>query len=151
MTSDEASDADLRAAQPTPMVKLAAATQATSGLFAALCGIQITDIVFVRYPVLAALPYVLIVGGLLAIALATRVYRVRPIGAYAAAAWSAVLALILVGWFLYSFDLAFSCMLTITAPIALLTSVLAFVALGPVRTAARARERLAAQGMHLGT
>ncbi len=141
---------DLKATQPTALVRLASVTLAVVGLMTVLCGVQITDLHFYRYPILGALPYVMMVGGVAQIALASQIYRVRPWAAYGGVAHGGSMALVLTFWAVYSWGLAFSCLLYITVPIAALALLLALAAIKPVRTAAAARARLAAEGLDLG-
>ncbi len=147
---EDATDADVKAAQPSVLVKLAAAVQAMTGLFVGLTGLQITGLRFYEYPFLSALPYVLMLSGAALLGVASFVYRARTWAAIAACVLAPSLTLILGGWMLYSFGAVFSCLLLMAVPGAALSSLLAFVSLGSVRTAAAARRRLAEQGMNLG-
>jgi hypothetical protein len=147
--SIDISEADVKAAEPNVLVKLAAAAQALTGLFVGLCGLQMVGLRFGE-PMLRALPYVLMVGGVLQIVLASRVYRARVWAAFSAATLGGLLALVLVSWFFYSFGALFSCMVMLAVPLSLLSAVFSAVALGPVRKAAAARERLDSQGISLG-
>jgi hypothetical protein len=143
-------DADVSAAQPNVVVKLSAALYALTGVFVALCGLQLVSFEFYEYPILAALPYVLIGGGAGLLYLGTRVYRARTWAALGALGLAPALLLVLGGWIAYSVTAVFSCMVLLSLPLLVLSCVLGAVALGGVRRAAAARARLDAAGMSLG-
>lgn len=150
MTKHDTTDADVRAAEPSALVKIAAAAQAMAGGFIALCGLQLVGIRSYNYPIVGALPYVLMIGGVGLLALSTRVYRARMWAAVSACGLAPLLALVLVAWAIFSYGQILSCMLFCTLPLSFLASVIGLAALGSVRAAANARRRLAEQGMNLG-
>lgn len=89
-------------------------------------------------------------GGLLQIVLGSQVYRIRTWAAFGGVALGGFMALVLLGWAIYSFGNAFSCLLYVNIPFAGLTVLLAGAAIPAVRKAAAARARLAAEGLSLG-
>lgn len=142
-------DADVSAAQPHLIVKLSAAAYALAGVFVALSGLQLVGLRFYD-SLLAPLPYVLMLGGVSLLYLATRVYRARTWAAITALVLAPALLVILVGWVAYSITAVFSCMVLLAFSLLGLSAVLGGVALSWVRRAAQARARLDAAGMSLG-
>lgn len=146
----DAHDADVKATQPTLVVKLAAAVQALTGVFVGLSGLQLVGIVFYRHPILNALPWTLMISGVALIVIAARVFRARAWAAIAGVVIAPALALLLGFWAIYSFGDVFSCVLMLAIPLTLIATGLGALAIGPVRRATEARERLDAQGFNLG-
>lgn len=150
MHDPEPSERDLRDAEPVALVKLAAAAQALSGLFVALCGLQLVGGRW-TIPMLGLVPYLMMTCGVLQIVVGAQYYRARTWAAYTGAGLGVFVGLVMGAWAPFSFvSGVFSCMVLIAAPVAILSAVLAIAGIGGVRTTAGARQRLSDQGMSLG-
>ena len=145
----EPSEQDIRDADPSALVKMAAAVQALAGLFVGLTGLQLVGTRWVAgWPDYA--PYVLLALGASHVFLGATVFRARNWAAVTSAGLGVVTALVMIGWLFYVFTTIMSCILYVAVPFAVLNAILSFVALSGVRTTAEARRRLAEQGMNLG-
>lgn len=151
MRSDEerTMDADIQAAEPSILVKLAAAVQGVSGLFVALSGLQLLDVTW-RASWANYVPPFLCVIGVTAIFFAAMQYRARGWAAFASAALGVITALTMLGWLFYTLTSVMSCIMYFAIPLSGLSAILAFVAIGPIRRTAEARQRLSDRGMNLG-
>lgn len=150
MSDPDPSEKDLRDAEPVALVKLAAALQAISGLFVALCGLQLVGASW-RIAILGIVPYLMMSAGVLQIVVGAQYYRARTWAAYAGTGLGLAIGLGMGVWAPFSFvSGVFSCLVLIATPIAVLAAVLAIVGIGGVRRTADARQRLADQGMSLG-
>ncbi|GAB5545308.1 MAG: hypothetical protein SangKO_050680 [Sandaracinaceae bacterium] len=147
---DDLSDADLKAAEPSMIVKMACIAQGLTGLVVALSGVQLFGVRSHEYAFVKMVPWFLLVSGVVQIAVAAQVFRARPWAAYFGAGHGAIVALSMVGWFFFSFPDILSCMQLIGTPLSVLSAILAAVAIGGVRHTAAARQRLADQGTPLG-
>lgn len=147
---ERALNADLKAAEPPGVVKIAAAVQALAGLFVGLCGLQVVTGVVWAHAWMGAIPYVLLLIGGGAIFMAANQYRARAWAGVGSAVYDAVLALVATGWGMFSFTGMFSCMTVVAVPLALLSGLLSLLAMKGVKDTADARRRLADQGMGLG-
>jgi hypothetical protein len=152
MTDDALNEADLKLAEPIALVKVASALQGVTGVFIALTGVQMWgvygygDLAWIEY-----VPYFLMVIGTLQLAVATMVYRARAWAALAGAILGLFAALVMGAWdVLCVVESMFSCIGLLAFPLAGLSAILAFLAIGPVRATAAARARLSAAGMGLG-
>lgn len=146
MTDD--ADADLEKAEPSALVRLAAVAQALTGLLVGLCGLQLVGSLL-GWP--RFVPWVQLALGPLQLYLGAMVFRARPWAAFAGAGLGGVAALLMVGWLVFlASRAAFSCMVFVTAPLSVLSALLAVAAIGGVSQTAEARRRLADQGMNLG-
>lgn len=147
---DDLSDADLKAAEPSMIVKMACVAQGLTGLVVALSGVQLFGVRSFEYAFVRMVPYFFLVSGVVQIAVAAQVFRARPWAAYFGAAHGAVVALGMVGWLLFTLGDLMSCMQYVGTPLSVLSAILAVVAIGGVRHTAAARQRLADQGTPLG-
>ncbi|MEC7524697.1 MAG: hypothetical protein VYE22_32760 [Myxococcota bacterium] len=147
--TDELSDADLKAAEPSMIVKMACVAQGLTGLVVALSGVQLLGLRSV-HSVVEMVPWFLIASGVAQIAVAAQVFRARPWAAYVGAGHGGVVALAMVGWLFYAFPNILSCMQMIGTPLSVLSAILAVVAVPGVLHTAAARQRLADQGTPLG-
>jgi hypothetical protein len=147
----EVNDDDIRVLDPPLAVKAAAALQAICGVLIAVTGVQLFFFVDFYSPWLDLVKYAFFVTGVLQLVVASRVYRARLWAAYAGAALGVAIALVILAWNLFSMlNVGFSCVASVSAPLAMLTALVAFFAIGPTHKVAQARARLADQGMDLG-
>ncbi|MBX3274912.1 MAG: hypothetical protein KF729_31905 [Sandaracinaceae bacterium] len=146
---DSLPDADLRAAEPSAIVKLAAAVQGVTGLLVALTGLQVIDVTW-RADWANWVPRLLIVLGVGAIGLAAMQYRARRWAAFASGANGIVVALAVLGWLFYTLTSVLSCLMYFTVPLSALSALLSLLAIGPILKTAAARQRLADAGLSLG-
>ena len=146
----DATDDDLKHADAPMVGKLAAAVSAASGLFVALCGLQIVGVRF-RAAWIEWIPYLQIALGVTQIGVGAMIFRAREWAVLAGAGLNAVVALAMIGWFLFFvFGVGLSCMVLVTPPISVLAAVLSAVAIPAVRRTGAARRRLAERGLDLG-
>lgn len=145
-------DADIRAVEPIAIVKIAAAAQAMMGVLVALTGLQMTGIYgYGSLEWIEYVPYAQMPIGVGLVFLATMVFRARTWAALGGAVACAVVTLLMGAWdFFCITQELFSCLSLLSFPVGCLATILAFVAIGPVKVAAAARARLSAQGMGLG-
>lgn len=140
-------DADIAAAESSALVKMAAAIQAVTGLFVLLNGLQLVGALRSD---LAVVPYVHLGLGAAQIVFGAMLYRARRWASLGGIGLNALTALVMVGWFFYSFTTIISCMMYVAVPLTVLALILGAISVPSVKRTADARERLADQGMNLG-
>lgn len=145
------SDEDVFTTAPTTIVKVAASLQALCGLFWGLAGLQTVLSIRFRSPIVSAMPWVMIVGGIAMIWLGAKIYRAHGTAAVAGAVLGAVCGIGMASWFVGTMMLGvFSCISLLVMPLALGACVTAVLAIAPSRRASAARRRLSEQGLDLG-
>lgn len=142
-------DADIQAAEPPILVKLAAAVHALTGLFVGLTGLQLLGARFVATWANFVPPFLLAIG-LAAIVFAAMQYRARGWAAIASGVLSVITAITMLGWLFYTLTSVLSCIMWLAIPLSGLSAILNLVAIGPIRRTAQARQRLSDRGMNLG-
>lgn len=145
----EPNEADLRAAQPSVLVKIVSVALGIAGLLAALSGLQVIGVRW-RDPMMGALSMTILIAGALQVVMAFQYFRARPWAAFTGAALAAVLALLMAAWLFLTFPGMLSCMVVVAVPATAIAAILSLVGIGSVRATARARQRLADDGMSLG-
>lgn len=151
MTPPAEADDDVFATEPTTIVKVAASLQALCGLFWGLAGLQTVLSIRFRSPIVSAMPWLMLVGGIAMIWLGSQIYRARGPAAVAGAVLGAVCALGMASWFIGTMMLGvFSCIALLVMPLGLGACVTGALAIAPSRRASAARRRLSAQGLDLG-
>ncbi len=140
----------LRAIQPSAVVIAAAALTALSGLLIGMTGLQLMGLIF-RNPVLAAVPYAMVVAGVGGIGAATQLYRMRAASAPITLALMGLLSLGMTVWLFFSFaNGLFSLFALVTPVLAFLAALFSLLSLGHCRRAAAARRELSDSGIELG-
>lgn len=151
MRSDEerTMDADIQAAEPPIVVKLAAAVHGMAGLFVGLVGLQLLGVTF-RAGWANFVPPFLCVLGLTGIFLAAMQYRARGWAGIGSAILGVVAAVTMLGWLFYTLTSVLSCIVYVAVPLSGLAAILNLIAVGPILKTAQARQRLSDRGMNLG-
>lgn len=149
MQSQREVDEDIQAADSPLIVKAAAAVQGFSGLFVMLNGLQLLGATF-RTEILDFGPWAQVVFGLAQLGMAAMQFRARVYAGVGSIVLGAVVALMMVIWFFFLATSIVSCVMYAAVPLSLLNLLLSVAAIMPLLRTARARQRLADQGMGLG-
>lgn len=145
-----ASDDDFRATTASAIVRAAAALQAVTGLLLLANGLQLWMMV-TFFGALAVVPWAMIALAVLSIYCAAQVQRARAWAAMLGAGVAALVAIGVGAWLVTSFSSGlYSCLAFVVVPVAVASTVLAILAIGPARRATEIRKRLAASGIELG-
>ncbi|MCB9555762.1 MAG: hypothetical protein H6707_06625 [Deltaproteobacteria bacterium] len=134
-------------ARPHAVTKAAAALQAALGALLLLGALQLADVVRL-FGWLRWVPHLMTILGIASLWIALKVYRLRLWATLAALIGSAIIALLMAGWFLLAASSGFLSLIGLLIPVsALAAAIVSSVALGACHRARDARKRLAEGGV----
>jgi hypothetical protein len=145
---------DVRALEPGPLAKAAAAIQVVCGLYVVLSAVQLLISLEFYGPltIVQHLNEALVALGVLQVWLAAGTYRVKLVHTAAAAVLAGLVAPVVTGWAVVCLAVEiFSCMQAGAVLLAWSAALLSPFVVGHARKAEVVRKKLAADGMDLGT
>lgn len=143
-------DADIKAAEPPTIVKMAASIQGVTGFLVGLTGLQLVGTRWVS-DWYALLPYLICLLGAGSLFFAAMQYRARAWAGIGSVVWGALSTLAVLGFLgLLMVNGVMSCLAFVAVPLSFISLVLDVVALKGIRDTALARQRLSDEGLSLG-
>jgi len=141
---------DIVLTSPTGMVKAGAILSIVTGLIAVLVGVQLLALVTLIGSFIEKVPYVLLLGGVATMYLGLQTYKTKGFGAIGATSASALTALGMGYWVLFTASTGFFSLLALLLPpLAVVAAVFAGLSIGHCLRADAARARLREAGIEM--
>lgn len=141
---------EVSATEATGMVKAAGGLQAATGVLVAFSGIQLKLVGLTGKSWVTMMPWLMIVGGVVAVYLAVKILKTRGWAALGGTALNALIGLGMGVWVLLTLASGFvSLIATLVPMVALLGTVFGAIAIGPCLRASQARRKLQDAGIDM--